>query len=128
MKRILYTVVFAIWLPVFLFGQKVPVRVLDARTGNAVAFAHVKATETGAKQSKYFVTDFDGKISLTIEKPTIIQVTYVGYQEFKDTLLPGKSGDIRLLPEIFSLDEVVVTAQYNPTSTDRSLYNVKVIN
>lgn len=128
MNRLVFTVVLALWMPVFLFGQKAPVRVLDGSTGKAVAFAHVKVTETGGTQSKYFVTDFDGKISLTIEKPTIVQVTYVGYQEFKDTLLPGKPSDIRLLPEVFSLDEVVVTAQYNPTSTDRSLYNVKVIN
>ena len=128
MKRLLFTVVLAIWLPVFLFGQKAPVRVLDASTGNAVAFAHVKVTETGSKQSKYFVTDFDGKVRFTIEKPTVVQVTYVGYQEFKDTLLPGMDSDIRLLPEIFSLDEVVVTAQYNPGSADRSLYRVNVIN
>ena len=128
MNRLLITVVFAICLPVLLFGQKAPVRVVDASTGNAVAFAHVKATETGAKQSKYFVTDFDGKISLTVERPTVVQVTYVGYQAFIDTLLPGKVKEIKLLPEVFSLDEVVVTAQYNPGSADRSLYRVNVIN
>ena len=128
MKRLLFTVVFAIWLPVFLFGQKTPVRVIDASTGHAVAFAHVKATEAGAKQPKYFVTDFDGKFSLTVKKPTLVEVTYVGYKAFKDTLLPGKLTDIRLLPEVFSLDEVVVTAQYNPGSADRSLYRVNVIN
>lgn len=77
MNKLLFSLVFAIWMPVFLFGQKAPVRVFDARTGNPVAFAHVKATEPGAKQARFFVTDFDGKINLTIEKPTIDHVNAV---------------------------------------------------
>lgn len=128
MDRVLLIIACFVGLPVLIFGQAPMVRVLDARTGQAIAFAHVKASESGSKQAKYFVTDFDGHIELQVKKPTIVQVTYVGYQQFIDTLLPDKSAEIKLLPEVFSLDEVVVTAQYNPLSADRSLYKVNVIN
>jgi outer membrane receptor for ferrienterochelin and colicins len=128
MGRIILIIACFACVPLFIFGQGLTVRVIDARSGKPVAFAHVKASEPASKQAKFFVTDFDGRIELQVKKPTIIQVTYVGYQEFNDTLLPGKVWDIKLMPEVFSLDEVVVTAQYNPGSADRSLYRVNVIN
>jgi outer membrane receptor for ferrienterochelin and colicins len=115
-------------LPLMVAAQAPPVRVVDARTGAAVAFAHVKATETGAKTAKYYLSDDDGMIRHNLVRPTVFQVSYVGYQTFSDTLFPGDEAMIRLLPEVFSLDEVVVTAQYNPGSADRSLYRVNVIN
>lgn len=128
MGRFFFIIILIVCIPVFIFGQGTTVRIVDARTGQPVAFAHVKAIEPGAKQAKYFVTDFDGHIGLQVKRPVIIQVTYVGYQQFADTILPGKPTEIKLLPEVFSLDEVVVTAQYNPLSADRSLYKVSVIN
>lgn len=109
-------------------GQNGNLRVVDARTGNPVAFAHVKATESGVKTSQFFVSDIEGFIKFKVTKPTSFLVTYVGYQKFSDTILPGREPVVRLLPEVFSLDELVVTAQYNPGSADRSLYRVSVIN
>lgn len=110
------------------FGQKSELRVVDARNSNPVAFAHVKATELGSKTTRFFVTDLDGFIKAQVTKPTVYMITYVGYQAYNDTILPGAEAIVRLLPEVFSLDEVVVTAQYNPGSADRSLYRVNVIN
>lgn len=109
-------------------GQNENLRVVDSRTGTPVSFAHVKLTELGSGDQRFFVTDIDGHIKTSIVKPTVIRITYVGYQAFNDTLMPGSEPLIRLLPEVFSLDEVVVTAQYNPGSSDRSLYRVNVIN
>lgn len=120
-----------VYLAVLLFplcSAAQAVRVVDARNGSPVAFAHVKAVETGAKAARYFLSDEKGYIKYTLSKPTAFQVSYVGYQTFSDTLKPGDKAEIRLLPEVFSLDEVVVTAQYNPGSADRSLYRVNVIN
>ncbi|MDY0104361.1 MAG: TonB-dependent receptor [Lentimicrobium sp.] len=128
MNKGLFIIACFLCLPVLIFGQESTVRVVDARDGKPIAFAHVKVSESGSTQAKFFVTDFDGNIELQVKKCMIVQVTYVGYQQFVDTLLPDKSTEIRLLPEVFSLDEVVVTAQYNPLSADRSLYKVNVIN
>ncbi|MBK6963243.1 MAG: TonB-dependent receptor [Bacteroidales bacterium] len=130
MMRLIRLVLFSgVFLLVFqAVGQNTDLRVVDSRTGSPVAFAHVKVTEPGSKEAKYFVTDIDGFVKTRIAKPTILRITYVGYQAYNDTILPGSEPVVRLLPEVFSLDEVVVTAQYNPGSADRSLYRVNVIN
>jgi outer membrane receptor for ferrienterochelin and colicins len=118
------------WLLLCLFAaaQQNNVHIVDARNDQPIVFANVKATDLKSGKISYFITDNEGRINLNIQAPTYLQVSYVGYQNFNDTLKPGKVSVIRLLPEVFSLDEIVVTAQYNPTSTDRSLYSVNVIN
>ena len=113
---------------VFAYAQTGNLQIVDTRNNQPVVFANVKATILKSGQVRYFITDTEGYIDLSIQSPTHLQVSYVGYQSFNDTLKPGETNVIRLQPEVFSLDEVVVTAQYNPTSTDRSLYNVSVIN
>jgi len=113
---------------VFAVAQQSNVHIVDARNDQPIVFANVKATNLKSGKISYFITDTKGHIDLSIQVPTHLQVSYVGYQRYNDTLKPGGTGIIRLQPEVFSLDEVVVTAQYNPTSTDRSLYSVNVIN
>lgn len=115
-------------LCVFAVAQQNNVHIVDARNDQPIVFANVKATNLKSGKISYFITDTKGHIDLSVQAPTHLQVSYVGYQSFNDTLKPDGTKVIRLQPEVFSLDEVVVTAQYNPTSTDRSLYNVSVIN
>ncbi|MGE5316602.1 MAG: TonB-dependent receptor domain-containing protein [Chloroflexota bacterium] len=111
-----------------LHGQETSVRVVDHNTGSPVPFAHFKVTDLKNKSVRYCVTDTAGIAKFNADKPVEIVVTYVGYKNYLDTLYPGKSVEVRLTPDIISFDEVVVTAQYEPVSTDRSLYKVKVIN
>lgn len=128
MTKILLQLFIALLLPFAGMAQELPVRVVDARTGKPVAFAHVKATESGTTAPRYFVTGMEGEIRYILNRTTIFQASFVGYQTLTDTLSPGDEPLLRMLPEVFSLDEVVVTAQYNPGSSERSLYRVNVIN
>lgn len=109
-------------------AQKNSVQILDVRNDLPIVFANVKATNLNNGKVTFFITDLNGYTDLRIEAPTALQVSYVGYQTYHDTLKPGGKTILRLHPEVFSLDEVVVTAQYNPISADRSLYSVNVIN
>lgn len=111
-----------------VLAQKEGLRIVDSRTGKAIAYAHIKVVELGSASSRFFVSDFEGNVRFNVEVPVQVQVSYVGYQALTDTILPGEKPLLRLLPEVFSLDEVVVTAQYNPGSSDKSLYRVNVIN
>lgn len=115
-------------LSVMAAAQQEGFRITDSRTGKPVAYAHVKIVELGSATSRFFVSDFEGLVRYTLRVPVQVQVTYVGYQALTDTLRPGDKSQLQLLPEVFSLDEVVVTAQYNPGSADKSLYRVNVIN
>lgn len=129
MTNKLLTIVFVLCVIVTqLHGQVNPVRVVDHSTGNAVPFAHLKVTELNSKYTKYYVTDTSGIARFSIDQPVEITVSYVGYKKYIDTLYPGNQALIRLIPEIVSFEELVVTAQYSPVSADKSLYKVKVIN
>lgn len=111
-----------------LHGQQTTVRVVDHNTGAPVPFAHFKVTDLATHSARYYVTDTAGLANFNALKPVQIAVTYVGYKSYVDTLYPGKSVEVRLTPDIISFDEIVVTGQYEPVSSDKSLYQVKVIN
>ncbi len=63
----------------------------------------IKGTTTGT------VTDVDGKFSLTVpDKNSVIQISYVGYLQEEFAVGNRTEFNITLLPDITSLDEVVV--------------------
>lgn len=129
MNRKIISCVFVLcFIVTHLHGQVQPVRVIDHTTGKPVPFAHFKVTDLKSKTNRYYVTDTAGVAEFSFDKPVEIAVTYVGYKNYFDTLYPGKPVEVRLIPDIISFDELVVTAQYSPVSADRSLYKVKVIN
>lgn len=109
-------------------GQNSELKILDYTTGEPVAFAHLKVTQIGSSQSKYFVSDVNGLTGLTVTIPVEVKITFVGYQSFNDTLVPGCEPVIMLRPSVTTFDEMVITAQYSPVSADRSLYKINVIN
>ena len=82
---------------------------------------------------QFFSADTKGKFSI----PTAfwaetdllpVQVSFVGYSTLYDTLAKGKpSFVLRVKPKDFAMDEVVVTAQYGESSTEKSVHKVRVI-
>lgn len=74
------------------------------------------------------MTDFEGIAPNLAREVSAVSVTYVGYETFSDTLRPGESLSLQLVPRIQEINEVVVTAQYSPQRVDQSIYKVKVIN
>lgn len=127
-KKVLSCVCVLCLIVTQLHGQVQPVRVIDHTTGKPVPFAHFKVTDLKSKTNRYFVTDTAGVAEFSFDKPVEIAVTFVGYKNYFDTLYPGKPVEVRLIPDVISFEELVVTAQYSPVSADRSLYKIKVIN
>jgi len=127
-KNITVCVLFLCFVVTQLHGQNQPVHVIDHTTGKPVPFAHFKVTDLKSKATRYFVTDTAGMANFHFDKPVEIMVTFVGYRNYLDTIYPGKPVEVRLIPDVISFDELVVTAQYSPVSADKSLYKVKVIN
>ncbi len=125
------------WLSIFIFimavngfGQKATIiKVLDEKTQEPVRFAHVcfeSCHDTDIKH--HCITDDDGKVENCSKVKTIIAISSVGYETLYDTLMPNESKTVFLVPKIFNIDEVVVTAQFAPEKADKSIYNIKVIN
>ncbi len=109
------------------FSQKEKIIVIDSKSKESIPFAHVCLEEIGGTKKEYLVTDKEGVVINSFTKPFAIAVSFVGYKNYLDTLQPGKSYEIALTPQVFDLDQVVVTASFTPQKADKSIYNVKVI-
>ncbi len=64
---------------------------------------------------------------MNIRKRSLISVSFIGYQTLIDTIDPGESVTLYLIPSMYNVEEVVVTAQFSPKRVDQSIYKVKVL-
>jgi outer membrane receptor for ferrienterochelin and colicins len=108
--------------------QQVTIRVLDQKSGEPVAFAHVCFEGLKSGKPKYGMTTLQGTIPNEVSEKSRIVISYVGYITYSDTIQPGEALQISLKPAILNMDEVVVTGQYTPERADKSIYKIEVIN
>ncbi len=109
-------------------AQEVRIRVIDDSDGQPVPFCHIccENKETGKQQ--YHVGDINGEALVPLADNVLLSVSAVGYENYLQPA-PGNEEalEIRLKPNYFGLEEVVVTGQYKPVSVDKSIYNIKLI-
>lgn len=117
--------VFALLISVSINAQTSRLRVIDAATQKPIEYAHV-LIQNGENKS-LAITDALGVFSIQHSNPVAITVTYIGYESIKDSINPGTQRDIQLNPGSYNLDDIVVTAQYAPTTSSESVLRVKVI-
>ncbi len=115
-------------LPFTGSGQQAAVRVKDSKTGQPVPFAHVSFESIVNGELLQGVTDEKGIVPNQIKSDSRITISYIGYESLTDTIEPGTTVILLLIPKIEQMNEVVVTAQYAPLRVDQSIYKVKVIN
>jgi len=85
--------------------KKISGTITDATTGETIIGVNVRLEGTTIGT----VTDVNGKFSLNISKPEgIVVVSYMGYNSQRVTLNGQTVLDIKLVPDITKLDEVVV--------------------
>lgn len=104
------------------------ITVYSRQTQKTIADAAVKIIplkQTDAKAEVGFTND-KGVYNHAFTGPVIIQVSYVGYKTITDTLLILENRAY-YLEETQNIQDVVVTGQYAPGSTQKSVYEVKVI-
>lgn len=93
---------------VYLFAQTGTV--LDA-TGTPLSGATVQVN------GQVSTTDKAGNFSFTCNDSAVVQVSYVGYDNFKQTVTCGQALNINLNPSIKNIDAVEITATSNPNKT-----------
>jgi len=108
---------------------QVRLSLVDSITGEPVAFAHVLIESTGKKSgvTQGVTSDEKGKVEFSTKVPVKITATFVGYQHLVDTVNPGEQKTLFMVPAVYNVDEVVVTAQYQPEKVDKSIYRIKVL-
>jgi outer membrane receptor for ferrienterochelin and colicins len=73
-------------------------------------------------------TGANGEVEFFTQPPYILRVKCVGYTTYTDTIRNSqKRITIGLHENMQQLNDVVITAQYSPTSVDNSTYKVKII-
>ncbi len=104
-----------------------PLTVSDSKSNKAIPGVHICTQTVSGKIARYYVTDDSGKCSLIIQGPMVLVASAIGYQTYVDTL-DHVPEHIKLEPECYSMDEVVVTGQPEPTKIKNSTYSIRVIN
>lgn len=110
------------------YCQDAFITVTDKKSREPVSYAYIRFDGLKGHTMKYNLTSIEGKVMNDVKEPTKITITYMGYATFMDTIRPGQSLQVQLTPAIMNMDEVVVTAQYEPIKVDKSIYPVEVIN
>lgn len=80
----------------------------------------------GRKQEVYF-TGEQGEVINQFPYSAFIFIQSIGYQTIQDTIEPSKSYTFQMTKLNVDLADVVVTGQYDINTSDKSVYNVKVI-
>ncbi|MFA8301063.1 MAG: TonB-dependent receptor domain-containing protein [Hyphomicrobiales bacterium] len=127
MKRILFTSLILLIFKLNSFGQERYIQVLDADSETPIIFAHTELLDLISGTKEYQVTDDYGKILNTAKSKSKLTVSYMGYNILVDTIFPNTDKIIYMHPSSKVLDEVVVTGQYVPEGTDKSIYQIEVI-
>jgi len=121
--------IFLLAFQAIAFSQKSEIKILDNINKQPVAFANVILTPTNNNTIiAGFVSDINGLVIAVVKEISIIKLSYVGYQDYIDTIAPGENIKIYLKRASYNVDEVVVTGQYNESRQDKSIYKVKVLN
>lgn len=126
-KNLLILVLF--FLPLFHFAQQITVLDVNDKTplpGATVSFSNVNGYVF------YLSSNVNGQIQLQEKQFNganflMIQVSFIGYKTINDTIFKDKITTLLLQSKPYMVDDVVITAQYAPTSVESSVHKVKVI-
>lgn len=124
---------FLIALAQYGFGQQlgnVQVKVLRADNQQPLYDAIVRVvplTDTKHKRVIAGTTDAAGFFEFALPEPSVVWVSYLGFNSQIDTLMAAADKTYLLSPVGKNITDVVVTGQYAPGSVKNSVYEVKVI-
>jgi len=116
-------------IPFVGFSQETRINLLDSRSNEPIAYANVLVSSLEDNLEKHgYVSDKNGIVIPIIKEISLIQISYIGYQKYVDTISPAKNYTFNLEAVSYNVDEFVVTGQIVESRQDESIYSVKVIN
>ncbi len=128
MRKIFF--VLAFFTSNFIFAQQVKIVVLDSVRGKSlpIPYANICVESMDGEVKNYYVTNKNGEVTFPMTRKGIISISCMGFEPLIDTLSAGiNEKQYHLSTSHFELNSVVVTGQYKPVSTDKSIYDIKLI-
>jgi outer membrane receptor for ferrienterochelin and colicins len=111
--------------------QAQQIRVVSAEDGLPIPATHIKCFLPEHKQNQLFVSNDKGWVDIGSfvqnRFPVIVQISFLGFERIQDTLLSNKEVVFKLKSVSAILNEVVVTAQYAPNSSEKAVHKIRVI-
>lgn len=100
--------------------------VVDKTTGEPVPFANVCFEDLESGKQDYTTTDQKGIVVLPNSGKVELSISFIGYISYKDKVDFSSITKVELVPDIFALNQVVVTGQGKPMLRDSSIYSIKI--
>ncbi len=108
---------------IYAWSQHATIKVFDADTKQVLPYVNVCFESLDEKEKLFAVTDIKGQVKNPCTSSCKIAVSFVGYTTIIDTLKVGADKLYYLKPDVFNLDQVVITA----TRTEKALKDAPVI-
>lgn len=128
MKKIILSILLILVVSLNFFGQSYTVTVVNEKN-EKIPFVNVQLTykTKGDLITKNLVTGYEGDITLDSSWNNIeLKLRYVGYQS-KNLAIESPISKITLYTDNLELNSLVVTGQYAPSSNEKSVHKIKVI-
>lgn len=110
-----------------VLAQKTVVKIIDDHTSEPCIYSTVALYSLENEYLDGGITDERGEIEFDLTRKVRIDVFFVGYEDYSDTLLPGENMTIRLKTDFIHVEPVVITGQYQPKPVDKSIYKINVL-
>lgn len=110
-----------------VLSQNTVVRIIDDATSEPCVYSNVVISSMENTILHGGMTDEKGVIEFNLDRKARIMVSFLGYETYSDTLMPGENRIIRLKTDFINMEPVVVTGQYQPKLVDRSIYKIDVL-
>jgi len=130
--NLFFKVSILLWLFVFVFtyskAQTIKVQSKSEKVSLPSAYFYYKFA--GEEKGNTLITDKNGIGEIPRgenTQPVYVTLSYMGYETITDTLAPGENKTYSLRELSVQLKNVVITAQYEPGSAEKSVYKVKII-
>ncbi|MBE9469334.1 MAG: TonB-dependent receptor [Bacteroidetes bacterium] len=106
-----------------VFANETFLKVFDKETKQPLAYANVCFQSVSSKENFYFVTSLNGETKNPVKEKSKIVISFVGYETLIDTINPNEAKVYYLQPDVFNMEQVVITA----TRTEKALKDAPVI-
>lgn len=100
---------------------------LDGIKGDPIEGAYVTIESILSNGRSETVSDASGKVLIQETPPYKVYVQHIGYAVLADTVYDIPAPTLYLFPSFETLEEIVVTGQYEPQSARNAVYKIKTI-
>jgi len=127
MRRFLITLALLNISVIIALGQRTGIRIIDSKSKVPISFAHVCFQELVTDKTHFGITDSNGEALNPSKGNSVVAISFMGYKTLIDTIPAGEFFTYELEPDVFDIDQAVVTAAFIPQKADKSIYKVEMI-